>query len=80
MFLPKKEFIIGTETGILHRIHKECPNKKCYPLSGTAVCRNMKKTDLGKVRDALKNLQPQIHVPEDIARRARCALDRMLAL
>jgi len=77
---PEKEFIIGTETGILHRIHKECPNKKCFPLSETAVCRNMKKTDLGKVRDALKNLQPQIHVPEDIARRARCAIDRMLAL
>ena len=76
----RKEFIIGTETGILHRIHKECPSKKCYPLSETAVCRNMKKTDLGKVRDALKNLQPQIHVPEDIARRARCAIDRMLAL
>ena len=76
----RKEFIIGTETGILHRIHKECPSKKCYPLSETAVCRNMKKTDLGKVRDALKNLQPQIHVPEDIARRARSAIDRMLAL
>jgi quinolinate synthase len=76
----KNEFIIGTETGILHRIHKECPQKKCYPLSETAVCRNMKKTDLGKVRDALKNLQPQIHVHEDIARRARCAIDRMLAL
>jgi quinolinate synthase len=77
---PENEFIIGTETGILHRIHKECPKKKCYPLSETAVCRNMKKTDLGKVRDALKNLQPQIHVPEDIARRARSAIDRMLAL
>jgi quinolinate synthase len=76
----KKEFIIGTETGILHRIHKECPNKKCYPLSETAVCRNMKKTDLGKVRDALKTLKPQIRVHEDIARRARCAIDRMLAL
>jgi len=76
----KKEFIIGTETGILHRIHKECPGKKCYPLSETAVCRNMKKTDLGNVRDALKTLKPQIHVPEDIARRARCAIDRMLAL
>ena len=76
----RKEFIIGTETGILHRIHKECPGKKCYSLSETAVCRNMKKTDLGKVRDALKNLQPQIRVPEDIANRARCAIDRMLAL
>jgi len=77
---PENEFIIGTETGVLHRIQKECPGKKCYPLSETAVCTNMKKTDLGKVRDALKNLQPQIHVPEDIACSARCAIDRMLSL
>jgi quinolinate synthase len=77
---PENEFIIGTESGILHRLARECPQKRCYPLSEGAVCRNMKKTDLPKVRDALKNLQPRIHVPEKIARRARHAIDRMLAL
>ena len=46
---PAKKFIIGTEIGILHRLAKEFPEKKCYPLSGSAVCRNMKKTDLQKV-------------------------------
>ncbi len=77
---PGQEFIIGTENGILHRLAKECPDKKCYPLSSAAVCRNMKKTDLKKVRDALQTLRPRITVPEDIADRARGAIERMLAL
>jgi len=77
---PKKEFIIGTEIGILHRLRKECPIKKCYPLSQAAICTNMKKTDLNKVRNALISLQPRITVPENIAHRARCAIERMLAV
>jgi quinolinate synthase len=75
-----QEFIIGTEVGILHRLNKECPGKRCYPLSEGAVCRNMKKTDLVKVRDSLKTLRPRITVPKDIADRARGAIERMLAL
>jgi len=74
------EFIIGTEVGILHRLGKECPGKKCYPLSDAAICRNMKKNDLTKVRDSLKTLQPRITVPKNIADRARGAIERMLAL
>lgn len=76
----KREFIIGTEVGILHRLNKECPAKKCYPLSEGAVCRNMKKTDLAKVRDSLKTLRPRITVPQDVADRARGTIERMLAL
>jgi quinolinate synthase len=76
----EKEFIIGTEVGILHRILKECPTKKCYPLSAGAICTNMKKTDLIKVRQVLLTLQPRITVPEEIARRARRAIERMLAV
>jgi quinolinate synthase len=76
----ENEFIIGTEVGILHRLTRECPTKKCYPLSQAAICRNMKKTDPGKVRDALISLQPRITVPEEIADRARSAIERMLAV
>ncbi len=76
----KKEFIIGTEVGILHRIQKECPDKRCYPLSPEAICRNMKKTNLEKVRNSLTTLRPRITVPDDIATRARTAIERMLAL
>ncbi|MGD1004137.1 MAG: quinolinate synthase NadA [Methanoregulaceae archaeon] len=74
----KNEFIIGTEVGILHRIKRECPTKLCYPLSEMALCRNMKKTDLIKVRDSLKSLEPRITVPEEIADKARRAINRML--
>jgi quinolinate synthase len=77
---PEKEFIIGTEIGILHRLDRDCPAKKCYPLSHEAVCTNMKKTDLAKVRHALLELQPRVTVPEEIAHRARRAIERMLAV
>jgi len=76
----RSEFIIGTENGILHRLAKECPGKRCYPLSDKAICANMKKTDLVKVRDALVTLKPRITVPEEVAVRARGAIERMLAL
>lgn len=77
---PAKKFIIGTEIGILHRLAKEFPEKKCYPLSGSAVCQNMKKTDQKKVLLSLKTMKPRITVPEDVASRARTAIERMLAI
>ena len=77
---PGTDFIIGTETGILHRLAKECPGKHCFPLSDKAVCVNMKKTSLTHVRDALVTGHPAITVPEEIASRARRAIERMLAL
>jgi len=77
---PNEEFIIGTENGMLHRLEKECPGKRCYPLSEKAICVNMKKTDLAKVRDALTTLKPRVTVPEEVAARARTAIERMLAL
>jgi len=76
----KKEFIIGTEIGILHRLSRDFPTKQCYTLSPEAICTNMKKTDLNKVKNALISLQPRIIVPEEIAHRARCAIERMLAV
>ena len=73
-----KEFIIGTEVGILHRMEKDCPNKSCYPLSSDAICATMKRTDLQKVHKALETLTPRVTVPEDTAERARMAIQRML--
>lgn len=75
-----REFIIGTETGILYKLKKECPGKRCYPLSENAVCTNMKKTDLEKVRNSLQTRSPRVVVPQDVADRARGAIARMLAL
>ncbi len=77
---PAKEFIIATEIGILHRMKKEAPNKAFYPASEEAICKYMKMITLEK---ALKSLQEGIYevkVPDEIATRARMAIERMLQL
>jgi quinolinate synthase len=75
-----KEFIIGTEVGILHRLAMDCPDKRCYPLSPAAICTDMKKTGLQNVLAALETLEPRVFVPPEIAGRARRAIEKMLAL
>jgi quinolinate synthase len=75
-----QEFIIGTETGMIHRLKKENPLKEFYPLSKNAICQNMKKTTLEKVLKALQTLEPQVTVPEEIAVRSRTSIERMLAI
>ena len=74
------EFIVGTESGILHRLHQVCPEKKFYLALDALVCPNMKLTTLAKVRDSLKTLTPRVTVEEEIRVKAKEALDRMLAL
>jgi quinolinate synthase len=73
-----REFIIGTEVGMIYRLKKENPEKQFYPLSEKAVCQNMKKTNLEKVLRALQTLEPRVRVPEDIAARAKRSIERML--
>jgi quinolinate synthase len=75
---PAKEFIIGTEVGILHRLGKENPGKKFYPLSDQAVCPNMKKTTLEKVLWSLEDMKDEVIVPQDIMMKARKSVDVML--
>lgn len=77
---PEPEFIVGTEVGILHRLSAICPEKRCYPLSDQAVCRNMKKTTWENVHAALEGLVPRVTLSGNISTRARRAIDRMLAL
>lgn len=74
------EIIVGTEVGILHRLRKENPDKVFYPVSERMVCPNMKKTTLENLRDALKEGQHVVTVPEPIATRARHAVQAMLAI
>lgn len=75
-----KILIIGTETGILHRMRKENPGKTFVPVSGKAICPNMKKITLEKVLWALEEMKTEIKVPETTGRRAKATLDRMLAI
>ncbi|MDH7593198.1 MAG: quinolinate synthase NadA [Methanomicrobiales archaeon] len=74
----EQEFVIGTEIGLLHRIQRICPGKICHPLSMEAICGDMKRTDLEKVRLSLERMEPRVSVPEEIAIRARRAIERML--
>jgi len=73
-----REFVIGTEVGMIYRLKKDSPEKEFYPLSEKAVCENMKKTDLSMVERALQTLEPKVRVPGDVAERARKAIERML--
>ena len=75
-----KEFIVGTETGILHRLKKENPDKIFHPLRKDMVCPNMKKTMLTSLLRALKEMNYLIKVPEEIRVPAKRALDRMLEI
>ncbi len=75
-----KEFIIGTEIGLLYRLRKENPDKIFYPLRKDMICPNMKKTTLNSVLRALKENTYIIKVPEEIRIPAKRALDRMLEI
>ena len=76
----EKEFLIGTEVGMLHRLEKEIPGKRFYPLSGYAVCPHMKMHTLEKVERALETEEPEITVRKGVADKAREAIERMLEL
>ena len=89
---PAKQFVIVTESGILHRMQKECPDKQfiCAPVVDAmraptdpchcSECKYMKMNTLQKVRDCMKNLAPRIELPEPILKRARVPIERMLEI
>jgi quinolinate synthase len=72
-----KEFIVGTEEGIMHRLRKENPDKKFYLAYEGAVCPNMKLTTLDRVYTALKEEKNVVTVPKAVAKKAKASLDRM---
>jgi len=73
-------FIIGTETGILHRLKQENPGKSFIPVNDKAVCPNMKRITLEKVLWSLQDMNHKIIVPEDIRLRALSSVQRMLSI
>jgi quinolinate synthase len=76
----KKNFIIGTEIGIIYRMKKENPDKNFYPASSRAICPNMKLINLEKVLWSLEDEKYEIKVPQEIIWKARAAIDRMIAI
>ena len=75
-----KEFIVGTEVGILHRLRKENPGKIFHPVSEEIVCSDMKKITLENLADCLREMKHEVAVPEEISIRAKRAIDAMLAI
>ncbi len=80
------EFIVATESGILHEMQRKCPEKTFIPLPpedstcGCNDCSFMKLNTLEKLRDCMRDGYPEISVDPDIARLARRPIDRMLSI
>ena len=81
---PVKDIIVVTESGMLHRLRKECPDKNLIAgptdRCACADCRYMKMNTLEKLYRCLRDLKPEIDLPEDIRKRAEAPLLRMLEL
>jgi quinolinate synthase len=77
---PKERFLVATETGILHRLAKEAPEKRFEAVSEKAICKYMKMITLEKLRNSLRDSTYEVTVPDDVAVRARRALERMVAI
>lgn len=74
------KFLVATETGILHRMKKENPDKMFLPVKEDAICQYMKTITLEKVYRSLRDMVYEVKVPKDTADRARLAIQRMLEL
>jgi quinolinate synthase len=89
---PARRFIVVTESGIIHRMRKDCPGKEfiCTPTFDVmrlptdncrcSECKYMKMNTLEKVRDCMKRLAPRIELPPEILSRARLPIERMLQI
>ena len=75
-----KEFIIGTEVGVLHKMKKDNPGKQFYLLSPRLVCENMKMTRLVDVYNSLMNMQYEVSVPENVRIKALGSLEKMISI
>ena len=77
---PAKQFIVGTEAGILYRLRKENPDKEFILPTTRLICPNMKLTSIEDILKALQTMSPQVTVPEEVRIPAKITLDRMLAV
>ena len=89
---PAKRFVIVTESGIIHRMQKECPDKEflCAPVFNAmklptdgcrcSECKYMKLNTLEKVRDCMKKLAPRVELAPEIIKRALRPMERMLEI
>ncbi len=74
-----REIVVAAETGIIHRLKKENPDKTFIPASENARCATMKLVTLEAIVWSLENMEPEIKIPGEIRLRARPAVGKMLA-
>ncbi|MFT4590675.1 MAG: quinolinate synthase [Limisphaerales bacterium] len=81
---PAKSFIIATESGIIHRMRKECPDKTFIPAPTSncrcSECRFMKMNTLEKLYDCMANGGPEVQLTKELAERGRLPIERMLEI
>ncbi len=81
---PAKQFIIATESGMLHRLRRECPGKEFIPgpteHCACADCRYMKLNTMEKLYRCLRDLDPRVEMEESIRKRAEQPILRMLEI
>lgn len=73
-----KEFVVATETGILHQLQKQNPEKEFHPVKDDAVCEYMKMITLEKLYRSINEEIYEVKVPEEIAKRAIKPITRMI--
>jgi quinolinate synthase len=77
---PEGSFIVATETGMLHPLHKSAPDANLIEANRMAYCKYMKMITLPKLRDSLREMKFEVKVPEPIAERAKLPIERMVAI
>ncbi|MDE6153026.1 MAG: quinolinate synthase NadA, partial [Muribaculaceae bacterium] len=81
-----KEFIVATESGILHEMQRKCPDKTFIPrppnasTGGCYDCSFMKLNPIEKLRACLRDGRPEVTVDPEVAEKARRPIDRMLSI
>ncbi len=75
-----KDFLIGTEEGMLYPLRKQNPDKEFHLISDSLVCPDMKMTTLETVIETMRARKNIVTVPEEIRVRAKKAIDKMLAI
>jgi quinolinate synthase len=77
---PDGDFLVATETGMLHPLRKAAPRARLTAVNTQAVCKYMKMITLPNLRDSLRDGKYEVRVPADIAARARIPIERMVAI
>jgi quinolinate synthase len=81
---PAEEFIIMTESGVMHSLKKRAPNKTFYFVPNEqcncSECPYMRRNTLEKLRESLRTLEPKVELPAGLMERAALPIERMLAV